>query len=121
MHDSDLLLLIGSLSKRQLGELEKFLKSPYHNTNNTIKELFRYIRRYYPNMQNPKLSKQHAFFQLFPDENFDDGKIRTQMHRLKAVVEDFVIQEQLKLDNSIQQRLLIQHYYGVEGLQAFFQ
>lgn len=119
MQDSSLIQLLRSFDKDQLKNLEKFLRSPYHNTNNNIIKLLQYIKRYYPELNNPKLSKEHAFYQLFPEKPFKDSTIRKQMSLLKVAVEEFVKVEALKKEENIQNRLLVDYYYKIEDFDAF--
>lgn len=119
MQGSSLLQLLASLDKEQMAALDRFLQSPYHNTNSTITKLFRYIRKYHPTLDSQKLSKEHAFVHLFPDESYYDPKIRKQMTLLKGAVEDFIQHERLRANQNIQQRLLILQYYELEDYEPF--
>lgn len=118
MQNSTLFRILATLHKEQFKRLGSFLQSPYHNTNARTLDLYRYIEKFYPDLEDPRLTPQGAFKFLFPNSeasDFSDDRIRRQIHNLKRSVEAFIIAEQLNNDQFIQHRLLADHYYQRAG------
>ncbi|MEZ4990708.1 MAG: hypothetical protein R2824_09860 [Saprospiraceae bacterium] len=119
MYQSSLLKLIKSLDNKQIQELEKFLRSPYHNTNKTLLAFFRYIRPYHPALESKKLDKKRAFHHLFPHEEYEDQKMRKQMTFLKSAIEEFLCIDLLKKDQLLQVELMNHYYYNIETYEEY--
>ncbi len=66
MNNSSLILLVKSMDKSQLKELNSFVRSPYFNTNKALTSLFEYIRKQHPEYAAEKLEKK--FENSFWDE-----------------------------------------------------
>lgn len=96
MHNSKLLKLIAGLQSKEIHWLQKFLASPFYNTNKELIDLFQYIKKYYPSLATPKLSKEMTFKKLYPNEKFDPQKMRKAMYSLASLVEEFLVAQQLK-------------------------
>ena len=91
MQQSKLFTLLSGLEAAEFRWLHKFLKSPFYNTNEKILNLFLYIKKYYPDLDSPKLAKEITFQYLFPKQQFQAQKMRKLMHELATLVEDFMV------------------------------
>lgn len=119
MQQSDLITLLKTFSKTEMKRAEQFLKSPYHSGSETALELFQYIRRYYPELENPRLHRKHAYAKLYPGEKLNERRLQNQMSKLKKLMEEFVMLEQLREDEGAQERLLINALYERLPYQDF--
>ncbi len=107
MHSSKLLTLIGSLQQEEIHWFRKFLKSPFYNTNELYVKLFDHIRKYYPELSSPKLSKEDTCQKLFPNEKVNVQKIRKTMHGLAALAEEFLVAIQIRKKPFEKKKLLV--------------
>ncbi len=89
MTDNKLTTLLKSLSAGELKELDKFLRSPYFNTNGKLAEIFNYLWKYHPNY-NGHINKESIYAHIFPGKPFRDVHFRQYFSALTALVERFM-------------------------------
>ncbi len=94
--------LVSVLGKHELTEMDKFLQSPFHNTHQECGLLFRQLCKFYPEMDNPKLTKEYLFARVYGKSQFDDGKMRKLMTRLTGLLERYLMVK--ALDGSAEMR-----------------
>ncbi len=75
MKNSKLVQLITPLDKRELTQLESFIRSPYFNKNKHITPLFQYILNFGPSYDHPALEKKNLIQQFDFIENFNKKKL----------------------------------------------
>lgn len=108
MHKSKLIRLLQALTTEELRELGYFLDSPYFNTNQQVKKLFKYLRRSHPVYASRRIAKEKAFQKIFPEiAAYEDSKMRQVMFKLTRLLEDFLISEEVKQEKSNRQKHLI--------------
>ena len=107
MHSSKLLKLIKTLSSEEMRWMAKFVRSPYHNSNKEVVGLFDYIRKYHPDCDSSKLSREATFKKIWPKETFNDRRLRVLMFRLSDLVEEFLMAEKLKKDKVQREKIMI--------------
>lgn len=88
--------LIQSMSKVELNQLEKFVVSPFYNQHVKVIELFSYIKGFYPDFNHPQLEKKKISEVLYPNETYNDARIRNVISDLTKLVEQFLIWKQLE-------------------------
>lgn len=120
MHNSKLFTLIKGLKPEEIRWFQKFLKSPFYNTNEQYLKLFDYIKKYYPDLDSPKLSKEAACKKLFSKQAFNIQKIRKLMHGLTLLVEEFIVAMRLK-NNAYQKKRLLVTELGERNVYDLFQ
>ncbi len=111
MHSSKLFTLLRGLQPEEIHWFQKFLKSPfYHNgSGNTLTfRLFEYIKKYYPELNSPKLAKEKVFQKLFPNEKFNVQKLRKVMYELALLTEEFFITMRLRKKHFQKKKLLVE-------------
>ncbi len=96
MKNSKLLFLLKGLKTNELHWFQKFLNSPFYNSNKEHIALFQHLKKYYPDLDSPKLDKAKAFQKIYPREKFDIQKMRKLMHGLALLVEEFMVAMQLR-------------------------
>lgn len=105
-----LFLQLKSLSKEEMKLLRKAVSSPYFNSNPSVILLFEKLRLYHPNFDESPRGKRKLFKKMFPNEAFNDGKLRRLFTFLSQVVEKFLIFEELENDTRQEQELLVRIY-----------
>lgn len=106
MHGSKLFQLIKILKREEFKQLKKFLASPFFNTNMQVIALYNYIDSYYPDFENRKLDKEHAFQVVFPMlKKYDSKKIGNVMSKMNTLLYDYMAQLELQ-QNPIKKRKL---------------
>ena len=108
MHSSKLLHLIRGLRQEELHWFQKFLASPFYNINEEYIALFKYIKKYYPDLKAPKLSKAETFKKLYPKEKFNLQKMRKAMHGLAVLAEEFFVAMRIRKQNYQREKLIME-------------
>ena len=118
MEKSKLIEVFKSLDKRDYLELDKFVRSPFFNTQDKIANFYRLLHESYRDLKFIP-DKKMVFKRLFPGEVFDDVKIRLLMSDLNKVLEHYLIyktffNDKVKvksaLAESFRQRKLPKHF-----------
>ena len=112
MQGSQLLDLIKSLTKHDMRELRKVVRSPYFNQREDVILLFDFIEKSL-NSKTPNLLKKKVFEILFPNKKYDDTLIRQVMSYLYKTIQKYLItnevlqspiESQIGLIQSLRQR-----------------
>lgn len=90
MKNSIVIKYLKSFSKNELNQLEKFLLSPFYNTNKINQTLFNSIKKYYPDFPENKINKELLFKKINPGKKYDDTLMRKYISNFKKVIEEFV-------------------------------
>ncbi len=109
MNKSPVFQLFLALSKEEKVACRKFLHSPLHNQRRDVQNLFDYFQAHYKQLSQA-LKKEQVFTQLFPDEAFDDKKIRYTMSFLLQRMEDFLVWRE-RQQNEVEANLLLAKAY----------
>ena len=93
MQDSRLLEIFQKLDKKELRELGKFVRSPFHNQRKDVIDLFNYLLQW-TKKPTMAVSKRAVFPIVFPNEIYKEKKIRYTMSFLYQAIKNFLaIQE----------------------------
>lgn len=104
MDNSQLLLSIQSLSEKEKERFEQFLHSPYHNQLPKPIQLWRFLR---DERQGTGETKAAIFTQIWPDEIYQDQRIRDVISQLFRLLKQFLIIEEQHKDGRRQKILLL--------------
>ncbi len=72
MHQSRLVEVFRILDKKDLRNLEKYVKSPFFNTRKDVIDLFSYLRKLHPFKKNKGLHREEIYQALFPGTTYDE-------------------------------------------------
>ena len=87
--------LLKHLSATDLARLEKFVLSPYHNQHPEVTRLFQYFQ--HVDWHNEYMLSRGAVFQfIFPNQPYDDQKLRHITSYLMRVAEAFLVIEEMR-------------------------
>ena len=106
MKDSKLYTTLSTLTTKQLNRFDKFVRSPYFNANESLIKLNEIILGLLKG--NKEMTEIAAWESIFIDKSFDQSKFRKMMSDLVALVESFLIQEELGDSHLLKQNLLLQ-------------
>jgi hypothetical protein len=106
MLDSKLFKLMQVLSAKELLVVEKYLASPFLNPYADVTKLFVQICKYYPSFESPKLAKDRLHHVLYGDKAYNDNKMRKLMAQLSRLIEQYLVQRELKNSDELQAKLL---------------
>src|ERR1051325_7004466 len=90
MHNTQIIDLLKSFSPVELKNFGKFLSSPYFNQNTNLISLYSLLTPHYPEFNQPGISKEILFKNLFPKEKYDDKKMRYIGYDLLKLAEEYL-------------------------------
>ncbi|MBT8218602.1 MAG: hypothetical protein KJP00_02175 [Bacteroidia bacterium] len=85
--------VLDDLDTYELNRFDKFVKSPYFNVNQSIIQLFNQYIHYRKTNGKSNLSKEDLWKKAFPDQPYNDGRLRKALSDLLKLLEDFFCQE----------------------------
>jgi len=98
MVKSNLVELLRSFSLNEIKEFGEYINSPFFNKNQSVKKLFDYIRKQYPQFRPEKLKKELIYSVLFPGTEYNDGLVRTLIFLLTQNAEQYLSYVNYKSD-----------------------
>ncbi|MBR9919760.1 MAG: hypothetical protein GYB31_02910 [Bacteroidetes bacterium] len=120
MKKSRLVRIFQSFSKKELRDLKKWLHSPAHNQREDTLLLYEYLADEDHLNSDDQLTKSYVFRQLFPDEVFDDARMRQIMHFLLKSIEEFLSYQEFMTD-PVRARIALATFYRRRHLDKSFE
>lgn len=119
MIKSRLIEVLKTFSKKDFRECKKWVNSPFHNQRKDVVLLFDYLTDPKHLMDDNLLEKQLVFPSIYPDEAYDDSKMRQVMHFLFRSVEDFLVYQENE-HTGIRKKLSLLKVYKEKNLDRSF-
>lgn len=119
MIDSLLVSVFLSLSKKELRDLHKFVRSPFFNQRDDVIRLFDYLSECQPK-NAAQYAKSNAYKVVFPNQPYDDQLMRYAMSFLLQTIKEYLKWQSLAQDTQSQQTYLCQQWRR-RGLSKFFE
>lgn len=88
-----ILSLLGMFSEEEIKQFTLFISSPYFNKLKNICRLFDILKKYHPLYDSPHISNENIFRKLFPEEKFNDSRIRSLFSYLYSLAGKFLAAE----------------------------
>ena len=112
MQGSKLMQFLNTLDATEFTAFSKFVRSPFYNNKIELSEFYEYLYDIKKqNKFNAKNLKKEIIFQaLYPNEVFDAEKMRRLMSALNVLLKEFMIISNLKSNENLQKKLLLQSY-----------
>ncbi|MCB0629052.1 MAG: hypothetical protein R2824_19755 [Saprospiraceae bacterium] len=85
---------------------ERWLNSPWCNTNKKCVELFRILLRYYPDFTTDGVDVQKLYRKLYPDKAYRHKSMLNLLSNLSLEVENFLVHQELKQADRLRSDLL---------------
>lgn len=110
MKGTKLYTLLKALSKEEIKQLQKAVKSPIFNTNPTVIQLFERLKYMHPDFDASPKARRILYKKVFPNNSFNDQKLRRLFTNLSQIIEQFLLLQALKDNNDRRQQMLIEIY-----------
>ncbi len=114
--NTQLLDLFSSLSKKELRDLKKFVRSPFHNQREDVILLFDYLLKQHPFSRPKKLENEMVFAQIYPDRDYHAADYYHLCFYLKRVIEKYLI----FVEKEQEEEILLAKIYRRKGLEKHF-
>lgn len=99
--------LVASFQSKDWRNLERWLASPIHNTDEGLSGLGGYFRGIAPKFDVNTLSKALLWRAAYADKPLNEGVLRVKIRQLTIQIEDFLAWQKFKEDEALQSRLLL--------------
>ncbi len=93
MIKSKLIDILETFSEEEFKELEKFVNSPYFNTNKKLTAAYGYIKNFINNFSEPKFTKEGLYEEVFPGSKYRDLEVRKLLSGLTKLTELYLGQK----------------------------
>ena len=90
MIKSNLISLLKTFSPQEFKDLGEIVSSPYFNKNPKVTDLYKYIKKSYPDLDSPALEKEKVFSRIYKGEKFRDSTLRLLMFYLYECSKQFL-------------------------------
>ena len=120
MQHSKLVALLKTCNRKELRKLDKFVDSPYFNTNRNIVALYRYVQQFAPKFESKQLERKAVFSALFPNEAYKEKRLHKLMGELLKLIDHFFHLEEWQ-QNETTQHISALAAYQKRNLNAFWE
>ena len=107
MQKTYLIELLSKLSQKQMKELNEFIQSPFFNKNESVINLFNYLRIQYPDFDPAEISKEYVHKKLFPSAEYNDNFMRSLIFKLTALAEEYLTYAEFRARPYEWQKILV--------------
>ena len=99
-----------TLSPAEIKAFEKWLKSPYCNSNKNLILLFEVLRKKYPQFKDRNWSKEAVFHQILPHGKYSARRMNNILSEAFLALEAFLVSQKLSQNKALQIELLSQEW-----------
>ncbi|HEY3249973.1 MAG TPA: hypothetical protein VGK25_02535 [Ignavibacteria bacterium] len=114
MKDTRLINILRTFSKEEMKQFEKFVASPYFNNGKNCNPLFKQLQKFYSDFDNKNLTYEYLYRKLYPGKRFNKQVMWNLTSAMEKMVDEFFIQQRLKLDQFNRYSLLLLELSGKE-------
>jgi len=110
MTESKLITFLRALDKEEMRRFGRFLEGTAERKAPDRIAFFEYLQKYHPEFPEKKVKRELVAQKLFPDNDKRLKKVENLMHKMVLVLEDFMSYEELKMQQSQRDFLLLEAY-----------
>lgn len=93
MQKTKLVEIIQALDDKEVKRFDDYVNSPYFNKNDKVIALLTFVRKYYPNFDHNRFTKENAYKAVFGSrQKYNVQKLRNIMSHLAKLLEAFLVQ-----------------------------
>jgi hypothetical protein len=119
MINSKLIRVLKTFSKTEFKDFEKFVSSPYFANERIYLSLLTELKKYYPDFNSTKLSRENIYSILYPGKEFKDTVIFTITSGLYKLALEFLSEIEFS-GNLTLKELMINQQFHKRGLNENF-
>lgn len=110
MHQNKSITILKTFSSAEMRQLEDFIASPFFNKSQTAIRVFEVLKEAYPKFDSPVLERNNLFQQIFPDEKYNEQKLRYLLTDLTKLIEEFLCIKAVSDEELFKLHLLLYTY-----------
>ncbi|MGB1242080.1 MAG: hypothetical protein ACPG49_06145, partial [Chitinophagales bacterium] len=109
MQKTKLVEIIQALDDKEIKRFDDYVNSPFFNKSDKVISLLKFVRKYYPNFENNRFTKENAYKAVFGSrQKYSVQKLRNLMSQLAKLLEAFLVQiDRETADINYNEQLLI--------------
>ncbi len=119
MEKSQLIQVLRTFSRKELRELGKWVRSPAHNQREDVILMYDYLTEKDHYLVDEYLLKEDVFPYIYPNEDYDDARLRQTMHFFFKLIEDFLLYQEWSEDDAKIKLTLAKAYRKRKLTKAF--
>lgn len=112
MQNSKLIETLKTLETKELTRFKEYVHSPFFNKHKVVCKLCNYMLGFAPKFEHKKLSKEHIFKHLFPNETYNSTAVYTYTSNLLILLTDYLATSKFE-ENQLQVKL-----YSLQALRS---
>ncbi len=112
--------ILKTFSESELKSLDSWLNSSWCNSNKNLITLLDKVKKYYPDFDNDRLTKERLFKQVLPKGKYSDRRMNNLLSEGYQAAEKFIIFQKLSQDQKLQKDLLSQEFQSRHLEDWFF-
>lgn len=90
MRHSKLIQALKTLNVKEFRRFCEFTESPFYNKNKSVRQLMKFLAKYYPKFDNEALTEENTYSKIFPGINFDYFKMRNLFSELFQLYKEYL-------------------------------
>lgn len=103
MQKTKLVEIIQALDDKEVKRFDDYVNSPFFNKSDKVVALFKFVRKYYPDFDHNRFTKENAYKASFGSkQKYSVQKLRNLMSQLAKLLEAFLVQLEIETDEDIQ-------------------
>jgi len=111
--------IVKKLDRKEFRELGDFVRSPFHNKSKNAINLYKYMESHYPEFNEKSMGKKAVFHSITGKEKYNDGLMRIILHSFRNLLEEFLIQINLK-KNPHQKEIFLLNELNIRKYEKLF-
>ena len=112
--------LLQTFDEAELKAFDTWLQSPWCNTNKTLIRLLGRLKRYHPDFEDAKLTKEKLFRKVLPNGKFSDRRMNNLMSEGYLAAERFLMFQRFSRNDGLQKGLLADEFQSRHLDEWFF-
>jgi len=120
MHDSKLITFLKALDDDEIKRFGKFLEGTAQRKSPDRIIFFNYLKKHHPEFPEKKMEREHIAQKLFAKDKNNLKKIENFIHSISLVLEDFLSYEELKVQKTKRDFLLLEAFKRRQLDKFFF-
>lgn len=119
MKDSKLIDILSSFSKNEISQFDKFINSPYFVSGRDVTGLFKYLKKYHPEFNNPELDRETVYQKVYKDVPYNESKFKNVISALTSLAEQFLVHNHISSSKVEFSKILVNEYYQRDRNKLF--
>lgn len=119
MINSKLTGILGSFSKAELKEFEKFVNSPFFNNGRNYLPFLQQLKKFHPKFEDPKMTPEFIYAKLHPGKKFNKQVIWNLTSNLTKLAEEYLFFMHSK-KNKFNRLAAIADEFSNRGLNSYY-